>query len=273
MSPSDTPRQTKAERRDAAREEARRLKEEQARRERRNRLLLVSGLVALVALVVVAVVAIIGSGGTKSLADVESPAGSDASGGIVTGADGVGSTNDGAPTVQVYSDFLCPFCALFEGVNGPVLAAAAADGRATVIYHPVAFLDRLSEGTAYSTRAAQAAAVVADAAPEQFVAFQEALFANQPEENTPGLTDEQIAQIAVDAGVPQDVADTFVDGRFTDWVTAATAQASADLDRPATPTVLIDGEVWAGDWQDPAALEDAIGGVSAPTDVATTPAG
>jgi protein-disulfide isomerase len=275
MSTSNTPRPTKAERREAAREQARLLREAQARRERRNRLLLIGGLVAGVALIVVAVFAIIGAGSVSSLEDVDRPAGSDLSGGIVTGAEGVGSENAGAPEVRVYSDFMCPFCANFEELNGPMLDEIATAGEATVIYHPVAFLDRFSQGTEYSTRAAQAVAVVADAAPEQFVAFQAALFAGQPAENTPGLSDDEIGQIALQAGVPQEVVDTLADGRFTEWVGAATNQASLDLERAATPTVLIDGQAWEGDWRSTDALRAAIvgEGVGAePSEVATTPA-
>lgn len=271
MPPSNLPRQTKAERREAAREQARLLREAQAKRERRKRLLIVGGLVAAVAIIAVAVFSIIGQGRTADLENVARPAGSDLSGGIVTGAGGVGAENAGTSTVRIYSDFMCPFCGDFEAVNGEMLAEVAAAGEATVIYHPVAFLDRFSQGTNYSTRSAQAVAVVADAAPEQYVAFQQALFANQPAENTAGLSNDEIAQIALDVGVPQEVVDTLAAGRFTDWVAAATAQAVEDLERPATPTVLIDGVTWSGDWRSTETLRAAIVGedAAAPTEDAT----
>lgn len=282
MPTSNTPRPTKAERREAAREEARRLREEQAKREKRNRIILIGTLVGVLALIVVAAVVIIGQSQKSALEDVASPAGANASGGIVVGAGGVGSANDGAPTVQVYSDFMCPFCGQFELTNGAMLEELAADGEATVAYHPVAFLDRFSNGTNYSTRAAQAVAVVADQAPEQFTAFYRALFESQPAENTEGLSDDEIAAIAVASGVPQEVADTFVDGTFTAWVEAASNQATQDLEQPATPTIIIDGEVYRDDWRDTEALRVAIVGEDAataePTDAATaeptaTPAG
>ena len=281
MTPQDTPRQTKAERRDAAREQARRMREEQARRERRNRVLLIGGLVVVVALIAVAVVAIIGNSGTKSLDDVAAPAPATAEGGIPVAADGVGATNDGVPTVTIYSDYMCPICGEFESINGTTLDELAASGEATIVYHPIAILDGFSQGTQYSTRSTQAVAVVADQAPDQFLAFHQALFANQPEENTPGLSDDEIAQVALDAGVPQDVVDAFGDGTFTPWVSAVTTQAESDLvaagmDRPGTPAILIDGELWGANWTDPAALPDAVAAASgaAPTeDAATTPAG
>lgn len=261
MSPSNQPRpQTKSERRAAAREQARALREAQERRERRNRLLLVGAIVGIVAIVVVAVVVILGQSGRSALADVDSPAGSTEAGGIRVGAEGVGATNEGAPVVQVYSDFMCPFCGMFEQINAPVLEELSEAGLATVDYHPVAFLDDRSLGTEYSTRAAQAAAVVADGAPEQFSAFWFALFAVMPEQNTPGLSDEEIAQVAREAGVPEDVIEAIGDDQFRPWVRAATEQATRDLPRPATPSVLIDGEPWQGDWQDPANLRAAVVG-------------
>lgn len=186
------------------------------------------------------------------------PAGANADGGIVVGVDGVGRYTAGAPVVQVYSDYLCPYCARFEAANGAMLEDLRASGQVTVVYHPVAFLDRFSDGTRYSTRAAQAVAVVADAAPASFTAFHAALLAEQPAENTPGLTDDRIAQVALTAGVPKDVAGTFIEGRFTEWVGTASQRAVTDAGVPGTPTIVVDGEVFEGDWRDPSALRAAI---------------
>ena len=245
-------------RRDSARERARKLREAQARRERRTRIVIVGAVVALVALVAVFIAVVAGQAGRSSLDDVASPLGANDAGGIVVGVDGVGTPTPDAPSVAVYSDFLCPFCAMFEEVNGGMLEELRASGEVTIVYHPVAFLDSLSNGTEFSTRAAEAAAVVADGAPEQFVDFWAALFANQPEEDTPGLSDEEIAAIALDVGVPQDVVETFGQEQFAEWVAAASEQAVRDLPRPATPTVLVDGTVFEGDWTDPDLLRSAI---------------
>src|SRR5690606_36334013 len=105
--------------------------------------------------------------------------------------------------------------------------------------HPISILDHYSQGSKFSTRAANAAATVADAAPEQVVPFLSAMYENQPSEGTTGLSDEQIAQIAIDVGVPEDVAGTFADGRFTKWVIAATDKSSQD-GVPGTPAVMVD---------------------------------
>ena len=191
-----------------------------------------------VALVVIAALAgviyfIVDSSKAPGIGDVVTPAGADETGGILVGS------AEGTHRADVYLDFMCPYCGHFEEINGPVLDSFSASGDLTVYYHPLAFLDRYSAGTNYSTRSANAAAVVADQSPEHFSAFFEAMFANQPEENTPGLTDEQIADIAVGVGVPQEVADTFKDGKFNDWVLAATQQASID-GVGGTPTFMMD---------------------------------
>lgn len=80
-------------------------------------------------------------------------------------------------------------------------------------------------------------------------------------ESVPGatpLSDEQIAQVGLDVGVPQEVVDTFTDGRFNDWVVAATEHAAGE-GVGGTPTVLIDGEeLEPGVWQNPGALAQTI---------------
>ena len=263
---STAPRPSKAERRDEARAAALRLREEQQKTARRQRTVAVAALVAGLAVIAVVVAVILGQGARSPLDEVAAPAGSTESGGIPVGGDGVAGTTsgaaDGATTVAVYSDFMCPVCSVFEEVNASTLEEYRERGDVVVEYHPVSILDRFAQGSEYSTRAANAAAVVADQAPEVFLDFLAALFADQPAENTPGLSDEEIAERAVAAGVPADVAATFADGQFTEWVAAATDQASQDLGQLGTPTILIDGENLGTDlqvdWRVEGALAEAI---------------
>jgi protein-disulfide isomerase len=275
--------QTKAQRRDAARAEALALQKKQQSTEKRNRLIVLSLLGLAVIGLIVAVVLILNEGQKATMDKVENvPAGVVEDTGIPVGADGVaGTENEGAPTLDVYVDFMCPVCGSFEQINGASIAEMREAGDVTLVVHPVSILDRTSQGTEYSTRAASAAAWVADRAPEQFSAFHDAMFANQPEEQTPGLSDEQIAQIAEQAGVPADVASGIADGdaleTYEEWVAASTEVAGSD---PAvinpetggmgTPTVLIDGERFAG-WQTPGALTEAITGEAPSTEPSTEP--
>jgi len=274
------PNPTKAERRAEARIRAERLREEQQRALHRQRTIAISLLVVGL-LAVGAMVAWILSNQREpasDLSDVEDPLGSVSApatandqGGIPVGPDGVAGTTGDADAVQVvvYSDFMCPICGLFEETNGQVLSDLRESGDIVLEYRPVSILDRTSQGGQYSTRAATAAAFVADQDPAAFVAFNDAMFANQPEEGTQGLTDEQIAGIASDAGVQDDVAAAIADGSyftgdasFAPWVAASTEQATRDFpDGFGTPTILVDGQNIADlevDWRVPGALTAAI---------------
>lgn len=261
---------TKAQRRDAARAEALALQKQQQAREKRSRVIVFGVLGLAVVGLVVAVVMIISGGQRTPMEKVENvPAGVVEDTGIQVGANGAaGTSNEGVPTLDVYVDYMCSHCGEFEALNGADVAELREAGDVTLVVHPVSILNRSSQGTEYSTRAASAAAWVADRAPEQFSDFHEAMFASQPETNTPGLSDAQIAQVAEQAGVPADVAAGIADGEavetFEEWVGAATEAAGTDESlttdgQLSTPTVLIDGEQF-GDWQSPGALVEAITG-------------
>jgi protein-disulfide isomerase len=262
--PANAQRLTKAERREAARKEAARLAAKQASVERRNKLIIAAVSVVVVALVAVAGVFIWRASQLTLLSDFEGtrPADSSDTGGITFGEDLVaGTTTEGAPEVQIYVDFMCPICGAFDQVNREDLRTMLADGDATVAIHPLNFLDQLSNGTNYSTRAANAFATVASDSPEQALDYLEALFDNQPAENTEGLPDDQLASIAVDVGVPQEVADTIADGTYSEWVAVASDQARNDS-VTGTPSIFIDGDRWGqnSEWQEPGAFYDAVTG-------------
>jgi protein-disulfide isomerase len=269
----------KAERRRAARAEALALKQKQAARDRRNRIVTFSLLGAAVVALLVVFVVVLMQGEQSSdrfdfadqpladVADVPSTARPD--GGIPVGTDGAaGTTTQGAPELGIYYDYMCPICGQFEKSNGAAVDTMISDGDATVVFYPVAILDPSSSGTYYSTRAASAAAWVADRAPEAFLDYHDALYVDQPLEQTKGLTDERLAEIATQAGVPQDVATGISDGTAVDtfgqWVTSATQAASGNsaLANPqggfGTPTLTLDGQRWDGNWQDPDALPAAV---------------
>lgn len=242
-----SPKATREQRRDAARAQAAQLRADQAARERRTRNILfaVLGGVVIVAVVLGIVIWRVGTANqNRSLLEDFAgavPANSDIRGGVTVGPTGTaGEVTEGAPTLTVHLDFMCPYCGDFEAANAVELDELRADGDLNVTYRVVANLDRFSNGTAFSTRSANAAATVASVSPEHYVAFIEGMFANQPEENTDGLSDAQIAQIAVEAGVPQEVADTFATGIYNEWVGVATQQSSREGVR-GTPSAFLDG--------------------------------
>jgi protein-disulfide isomerase len=252
--PSNAPRLTKTERRDAARREAERLAAKQKAAESRNRLIILGASLLVVVLIVVAGLIIWQQSGRTALTEFEGerPGNSDDQGGIV-----LGDPAEGATEIDLYMDFLCPVCRQFDEVNRDDIRTMVEGGDVTVKVHPLGFLDRLSNGTQYSTRSANAFATVATDAPDSAVDFMEALFDNQPAEGGPGLTDEELAQIAVEAGVPQDVADTFASGTYIDWVSAGSDQARSD-GVTGTPTTFIAGERFEGNGQQPGTVLAAV---------------
>lgn len=209
--------------------------------ERRTTVFIVIGVAAALALFAGLVLFIIQQTKVPSLEEMTLPAGGDLTGGILIGQDGNagGEVPADATRVDVYQDFMCPYCGTFEMVNAEDLEELSAAGDIALYVHPLALLDRSSQGTKFSTRSANAVATIADGAPAHVLEFSRLMYMNQPAQGTTGLSDEEIEQIAVQAGVPADVAATIADGKFTKWAVAATEQSSKDK-VPGTPAVMVD---------------------------------
>jgi len=144
----------------------------------------------------------------------------------------------GPVTVEVYLDYLCPACRAFEENAGATLDRLVADGRITLVYHPVAILDRYSTNR-YSSRAAAGAGCAADAG--KLPEYTLALYADQPAEGGPGHTDERLVDIAAGAGIDREAfGQCLRDGRYADWVVHVTDAMAARGVR-GTPTVFVDG--------------------------------
>ncbi len=105
---------TKDARREAAREKSRQMRELEARKKRRNRVLAISaGVVAVVLVIGFVALAITRSGG--SAAASATPPGVTADGGIEVG-------QASAPhTVTIFQDYQCPVCKQYEAAVGPWL--------------------------------------------------------------------------------------------------------------------------------------------------------
>lgn len=224
----------KAERaRTAARAAAIRREAEVANARRRNLLTTGAGLVAL------ALVVAIGTAVQADRDETGAVAGGP-SGAVDTYALGVGPT-DAKVVVDVYEDFMCPFCGQFEQASRPLVASY--DGKSVEFrYHVIAFLDRASS-TQYSTRATNALAVVLDTSgPEVAKKFHDLVYEDQPEEGSAGLSDTVLIAKAVEAGASADAVSGPIRGRaFRQWVTNATDAASrAGVN--STPTIMVNGE-------------------------------
>jgi len=158
-----------------------------------------------------------------------------------TGAIAVGS---GSQTLDTYIDFMCPICNQFETTYGPEILDLANAGTITLNIHPISILDRYSQGTKYSTRSANAMYCVAAADPDKVVPFMQAMYKNQPEENSTGLTDQQIIDIAKGVGVTG-IDSCVTDGTYAQFVTAMTEKTPIQpgSNGIGTPTLAINGNV------------------------------
>ena len=270
---SGSDRQSKNERREAAREKAKELRDSQRKKDRRTKVVLqgsvilaVLAIVAIVAFVIVTTVKPAGPGPRNMLSDgiligegfTATPTAALKAGD--TPVPNVRDDSDDVIRIQMYVDYFCPICGQFEDANGDQLTTWLESGAADVEIFPIAILDRASQGTKYSTRAANAAACVADSSPDQYYDFHNILFANQPEENTEGLTDDELIALTKEAGVsnPNAIADCIDNEQFKSWVADSRNRAQngpivdSNVDKIAgTPTIIVDGLKYTG------ALDDA----------------
>jgi protein-disulfide isomerase len=271
---SDRP--TKAQRREEARQQALRLRQEQERARRRRRTLAIAASVALGVAFLVLVWFILSQPGADDVPEAEQVQptfAADGGGGIVMDATGVvtppadadaewpvGAFGD-AVVVTVYSDPICPWCAVFEALATPVLEEMRLAGDVVLDHRFVGNLDNASQGTRYSTRAAQAVYTVAELDPDAVLDFVRALYEAQPAEGTPGLSDEEIQEVARAAGVSDEAVEAIPERRFMWWVGEVTTAAKELYGgRLATPSVRLNGEPLGDgvDWRVESQLRAAI---------------
>ncbi len=182
--------------------------------------------------------------------------------GVAVQGDTVVTGSPQAPvTIDVYEDFLCPGCGEFEKLYHQRLAQAAADGKARVVYHPVAIIDDFSVPAGYSTLAAGATFCAAQAG--IFPRFHDSLFAAQPAEGGPGWTSAQLQQLGRDLGAGDSFA-SCVQAGADRRVAAATESAKRYISglrsdgRFSTPSVVVNGAL--ADVDDRAWLDEALSG-------------
>lgn len=219
-----------------AAERAAAIRAERERAERRRRTWLVTAAV-LGVLVVVGAIAV----GVMASRDTSGQSATPPQGAVESYAVPMGPA-DAPVKVTVYEDFMCPYCGLFEQVGRERLKEYAESGDVQVRYHVVSFLDDQSS-TDYSTRAANALAVVLDTAGrDTAVKFHDALYANQPQEGGEGLSDEQLIDLAVKAGAEKsEITEPIEDRAFEQWVVNSTDEWSK-RGFTGTPTVTVNGE-------------------------------
>ncbi|GAA0997887.1 DsbA family protein [Subtercola frigoramans] len=289
--PEDS-RQSKNQRREAAREKAKVLREEQRKKDLRNRWILFSGIGVVVVAIIVCVVLIVASSvktagpGPLNMASdgIKITTGNVA---VTTPALAAGeqptpsaANPTGVLDIRVYIDYMCPYCGQFETTNTEQISKWLTQGAATYEVHPLSLLDRSSLGTKYSTRAANAAACVANYSPNNFFDFNSLLFTNQPAENTSGLTDAQLQDYVKQsgAGSTDTINSCITNQDFKGWVADSTTRATTEplpgstlAKVTGTPTVLVDGQQYQGSLTDANAFANFVLQVSGQSSSSATP--
>jgi protein-disulfide isomerase len=212
------------------------MRRQQAAKERRRNILLGVAVAAAVALIIGGAVYLNSSRDTTGDTSAAVPSGLVDAQGFVRG-------KDSAPVhLVMYEDFMCPICGQFEKDQADFLAQQVSAGSVQVEYRPIAILDRESNGTNYSTRSANATAcVLTDAGATAAGKMHDLLYANQPEENSDGLPDSQLVDLAVQAGADKSAVQTCIDNQtYKGWVANVTDQSSKD-GVTGTPTAVLDG--------------------------------
>lgn len=168
-------------------------------------------------------------------------------------------TEPPAVDIRVYVDYLSEGSSDFQAANVKQLSKWVSEDAATLTYYPVAMLTAKSKGTKYSLRAASAAACVATHSPDTFFTFNNELLAQRPDVDSNGLTDSELASLAIASGTdsPKALRTCIENESFAMWAKAATdraLQGLPDTDGIAltgTPTVLVNGVPYVGAVDDP----------------------
>lgn len=210
---------------------------EQKRRERRRQVLSIGGVVAAMLLIIGGIVAY----QLITRTEVQATATDDS---LVVGE------AEAPHQVIIYEDFLCPICGILENRAGERLTELAADGQVQVDYRPISILDRFGP---YSADAANAFFVVQEeSGAEVAKEFHDLLFADQPSEEGPFPSKDDLIATAVEAGaVEADVRDGIENDAQADTVESAT-DAATEAGVEGTPTILLDGEEFkdGGSWEE-----------------------
>ncbi|MFF1633220.1 DsbA family protein [Leifsonia sp. NPDC058248] len=205
-----------------------------------------------------------GDSGSVPTATAKPATGTD---GAVNFDQGYITAGTGPTTVDLWFDPMCPACGAFEKANGDTLATAVSDDSITLRLRPLTFLDRASNGTGYSTRAVAALTCVAVQEPDKALAYFQALYKDQPEEGSSGLTDKELVKRATDLGIA-DISDCVAKGEpYQAWAQRNTARSQtgpidvegSDLKAiQQTPTILVDGKQYTGDITDARAFRSFL---------------
>ena len=185
------------------------------------------------------------------------PANADDKAGFVISNKGYGQKAEGAPTISIYMEPLCPGCASVNRQLDQTLVKLMNAGQLNIDLHFLNFQDNKSSDN-YSNRAFNGAIYIAehDDDPDHLMQYLSNIYAEdfQPGElsNYVSVSDNKLKKQAINAGVSEDVAAAAFSGdnEYVDWLTASN---NYTILRPelfsssgsfSSPTLTINGEYW-----------------------------
>ena len=220
--------------------------------QRRERMVRIIGAITVVVVAVAIIgVAVIAKNSSSSTASPSVTASADPSAAAPTGTLGGEDTyaygvpygsNPDAPTLAIWEDFQCPACKAVEDANGEGIVKLADEGIVRLVWRPTTFLDN-NLGNDSSLRAAAAFGCAIDAGKAK--EFHATVFANQPEQEGTGYTDDQLISFGEKAGITGTDLDTFktcvADGTYLTWAANSTSIFYSSGVQ-GTPTATLDGK-------------------------------
>ena len=276
---------TRSEQREAARAKAKELREQHKKNEKRKGLLVKLGLAGGIVAVAAIIAGVVLTGISNESGQSETPTNLTANNGLLIGAGGVAILDGKTPTpiatpaaitkpvhIVTYIDYQCPYCAHFENANLKQIKGWLDTGFATLEIRPISFLDGRGSPNTYSSRAANAALAVAKYAPNKFFAFNEALFLNQPAENTKGPENEDLIALANSLGIKGTAFENAVKNKdFGKWIAATTSKvlgnpvsdSNPTVNLDGTPLVLVNGQSYSGAIENAAEFSQFVTGIAA----------
>lgn len=212
-----------------------------AERRRERTIRIVGGLAVLVVVLGILAVGVMQSKKDKpSSADANSPLPN----GISASNEYGWQVNDapGKPNVELYEDFQCPGCKNLETTYGKMIQKEAAAGNIQLTYRPMVFLDTNLKNDS-SIRAASALGCAINAGVGE--KFHNIVYANQPQQEGQGYTNDQLKQFGAEAGLTgqaQTDFDACVDaGTYQGWAQLSN-DAAFNRGVTGTPTIYVNGK-------------------------------
>ncbi len=151
--------------------------------------------------------------------------------------------NSGLPIkIDIFEDFQCPVCKLFEAPIGGYLTSLVTEKKAQVTYHPLSFL---GNGTKDDESIAASNAAYCAVDEDKFLDFHKALYEVQSQvENSGFLSTENLITIGKKIGI---TSSTFADCVTNRSKLVNVVAATESMNRygvKGTPTTLINGKLW-----------------------------